>query len=313
MSLEACLPSALRGPSTTITAIAAGLSGAGVYRVEAAGGTFVLKLSAHDEPAERWLLRLEIQRRADEAGLTPAIIHADAARRAVVTAFVGGQPFPAWYADPRTHQAALVQLGQTLRRVHALPIPPTASSPDPRGLLRDIWSGLQPGFALPGFTREAVERVLAEELPGDARATVLSHNDVNPTNLIYDGERLMLVDWHTAGPMHPFYDLATISVFLRMDERTCCALLAAHDGEAVETLPARFPATRRLVAALCGALFLNLARQQQHAGATGTETLDSTLGLGDVYQQMRTGALNVASAAGQWTFGLALLKASCAM
>ena len=33
MNLEACLPTDLRGPSTTITRVAAGLSGAGVYRI----------------------------------------------------------------------------------------------------------------------------------------------------------------------------------------------------------------------------------------------------------------------------------------
>ena len=53
MNLEACLPAELRGPATTITRIAAGLSGAGVYRVEAGGQAYVLKVST-DEPVEAW-------------------------------------------------------------------------------------------------------------------------------------------------------------------------------------------------------------------------------------------------------------------
>ena len=104
--------------------------------------------------------------------------------------------------------------------------------------------------------------------PASARRSS-SHNDVNPTNLVYDGEKLLLLDWETAGPNDPFYDLAAIAVFLRMDEGTCLRLLAAYDGEPVAELPARFAYNRRLVAVLCGTAFLHLARHGGHAGATG--------------------------------------------
>ena len=42
--VEDCLPPDLRAPETTITPIAAGLSGAGVYRVERDGRVLVLAL-----------------------------------------------------------------------------------------------------------------------------------------------------------------------------------------------------------------------------------------------------------------------------
>jgi aminoglycoside phosphotransferase (APT) family kinase protein len=250
MTLEACLPADLRGPSTTITRIAAGLSGAGVYRVEAAGQAFVLKILGKDEPLAGWRRKLHIQQLAANAGLAPRIIHVDEARRALVSAFVVDRSFPAFYGDPRTREAALEQLGRTVRRIHELPLPPEADSRDPREFLATIWSGPVANFALPAFVGDAVRRVLTEEAPVGERALVLSHNDVNPTNLVYDGENLLLLDWETAGPNDPFYDLAAISVFLRMDEGTCQRLLAAYDGEPVSRLPARFAYSRRLVAVL---------------------------------------------------------------
>ena len=313
MSLEACLPADLRGPTTTITRIAAGLSGAGVYRVEAAGQAFVLKISGEGEPLAGWRRKLHIQQLAANAGLAPRVIHVDEARRAVMSAFVVDRSFPAFYGDPRTREAALAQLGRTVRRVHELPLPPDADSKDPREFLATIWSGLWANFALPAFVGDAVQRVLTEEAPAAERAPVLSHNDVNPTNLVYDGEKLLLLDWETAGPNDPFYDLAAISVFLRMDEATCLRLLAAYDGAPVSSLPARFAYNRRLVAVLCGAAFLHLARQSGHAGATGEETLDSTPSLGDFYQRMRAGSLSLATGEGQWWFGLALVKESFAL
>ena len=142
---------------------------------------------------------------------------------------------------------------------------------------------------------------------------MLSHNDVNPTNLVFDGEKLLLLDWETAGRNDPFYDPATISVFARMDEGACQRMLSTYDGAPVTRLPERFIYNRRLVAVLAGAMFLHLARLSGHAGATGTETLDATLSLGDFYQRIRAGTLNVGTGDGQWLFGLSLLKDSFAL
>ena len=312
-NLEGCLPAELRGPTTTIARVAAGLSGAGVFRVEAAGHSFVLKVAAETEPLEGWRRRLQLQQLAANASLAPAVVHVDEQRRAVLSAFVVDRSFPSLFANPATHQAALALLGRTLSRVHALPLPAQTEVAKPRELLGLIWSGLNGKLALPGFVSAVVQRVLAEEPPAQDRGLVLSHNDVNPTNLAYDGERLVLLDWDTAGANDPLYDLAAASVFLRMDERTCQALLAAYAGEPVASLPPGFAYNRRLVAALCGAVFLNLARQRGHAGASGEETLDSTPALGELYLRLRSGELSIASAEGQWSCGLALLKQSATL
>ena len=176
---------------------------------------------------------------------------------------------------------------------------------DPRQFLAATWSSLGVDFALPAFVGDAVRRVLTEEAPARERALVLSHNDVNPTNLVYYGVNLLLLDWDAAGPNDPFYDLAALSVFLRMDEGTSQRLFAAYDGEPDARLPARFHYNRRLVAVLCGAGFLHLARRSGHAGDTEGETLDSTPSLGEFYQRLRSGSLSIATGQGQWWFGLA--------
>jgi aminoglycoside phosphotransferase (APT) family kinase protein len=310
MSLEACLPADLRAPSTTIARIAAGLSGAGVYRVEARGQAFVLKVSGGDEPLAGWRRKLHIQQLAANAGLAPRVIHMDEARRAVVSAFVVDRSFLAFYGDPRTREAAIAQLGRTVRRVHELPPPPESDSRDPREFLATIWSGPVANFGLPAFVGDAVRGVLTQEAPPRDRALVLSHNDINPTNVVYDGESLLLLDWETAGLNDPFYDLAAIAVFLRMDEGASERLLGAYDAGPVSKLPARFAYSRRLAAVLCGAVLLDRAHQSGHPGATGGETLGSTPSLGDFYQRLRAGSLSLATGEGQWWFGLALMKDS---
>lgn len=313
--LEECLPAELRRPDTTITRVSVGWSGAAIHRVDAGGQSYVLKLS-EDRPLPGWQHQLAILRRAADAGVAPRVVHSDESRRAVVSAFVADRGFPLYYRHPATHGAALAALGQLLRRVHSLPLPSAPTPPNPRvdgtgprEFLASTSAALAASATVPSFVGAATERVLAEEAPPSDRAPVLSHNDVNPSNLVYDGERLLLLDWDTAGGNEPYYDLATIAVFLLMDDGDCRALLSAYDGAPVAALPARFVWDRRLVAVLCGTIFLRMAREHGFGGA-GDETLESATSLGELYVQMMTGAVNVATAEGQWRFGLALVKQS---
>jgi aminoglycoside phosphotransferase (APT) family kinase protein len=310
---EDCLPPHLRTATTTITRIAAGLSGAGVYRVEAAGQVFVLKVAGDGESDADWRGALEVQRLAAEARLTPRIVHVNEGRRAVLTDFVMDRSFIGLYRDPRTHAAAIELLAHTVKRIHALAIPAGARRHDARQFLAQISAGLGADYILPDFASQVIRRALTTEPPPGERPLVMGHNDLNPTNLVYDGEAIVLLDWAMAGAIDPFFDLATITVFLRMDEGTCLRLLSAYDGAPVGALPAPFIHMRRLMATLAGTASLSMARRLRHAGASGTETLETTLPLADFYQQLRSGTLALGTPDGHWMFGLALLKESLAI
>jgi aminoglycoside phosphotransferase len=281
--LAALLPSELAG--ATITSLGPRASRAAVYRVEHASGTFVLKRSAIDQFAARaW-----VQQRAAEAGIAPRVIHVDEARQCIVSELVEDRSFPMWYGTQR--EAALARLGEVLRQVQALPIPPELVDRDPRAELRAITLSVD----RPAYVDDEIARVLAEVPPPRDRV-VLAHNDVNPGNLVYDGTRLLLVDWDVTGPADPYYDAAAIAVFLRMDDASCCELLG-------EALPDRFLYDRRLVAALCGATFLGFAERGGHAG----DREAAPLPLAELYARLRSGGIDLASPSGQYAFGLALL------
>jgi aminoglycoside phosphotransferase (APT) family kinase protein len=295
--LAACLPPELH--DATIEKIGVGMSGAGVYRVDAgARGAFVLKIS--EQPLKREIMEL-----ASNAGIAPRVIHVDADRNAFVSALVVDRGFMARVMSPATRALAIDELGRTLRRLHDLPIPEGAVTRAPRELLAMVWQGFfAAGFAVPSFAADAITRMLDEPVPPSDRATALCHNDINPTNVVFDGERVILLDWDTAGPNDPLIDLAAASVFLRLDDAGSRALLAAHDGAPITgELPARFMYCRRLVATAIGAIFLHLARAIGHAGSSADEPPVLT----ECYEAMRAGQLDLTSAGGRWTFGLALL------
>jgi aminoglycoside phosphotransferase (APT) family kinase protein len=196
-------------------------------------------------------------------------------------------------------------LGRTLTAVHELPIPPDMDARDPRAFVAETWARLA-GVAVPAFVADAVARLLAEE-PPPPPYLVLSHNDVNPTNLVYDGSALRLLDWDMAGANDPYYDLAAAAVFFRMDDAACRVLFEAYD--ALDPDGPRFGYCRRQVAILCGTTFLTLAYVGGHVGDAGA-TLASTAGLADFYQRLQTGAVDIRSGEGQQAFGLALIKSA---
>ena len=310
MYLQECLPAELRGPDTEITPITAGFSGAGVHRVQRGERAFVLKLAGDRDTPDEWRRRLQVLRQASGAGLAPTIVHVDDARRAVLSEHVADRSFPALYGDPRTRGDALALLGRTIRSVHELPIPVGMPVRRPEDVFASMWAGPDDAFPLPAFVHEAVERVRASEPPPSDEPPVLSHNDLNPTNLVFDGERLMLLDWDAAGPNDHAFDLATVALFMRMDADACAQLHAGYAGGAGEALPARCDYFRRLVAVMVGTGFLSFARKAGHPGAAPDTPIDATLPLADVYQGMRTGTISIATPEGRFAFGLALVKES---
>jgi aminoglycoside phosphotransferase (APT) family kinase protein len=307
VSLDACLPQHLRAPSTAFARISRGLSGAGVYRVEAGGQTYVLKIAPEPEPLDAWRRRLGLQRLVAEAGLAPRVVHHDEMRRAVVSEHVADRGFMARLADPRTRAAAIDQLGHTLRRVHALPLPDGAAWQDPRDMFAPAWAGLA-DFALPTFARAAIEHLRAETPPPRERPLVLSHNDPNPSNFVLDGERLLLLDWDAAGPNDPFYDLAAVALFLRMDDATVARLIAAHDAAPPAAVPEGFRYARRLVAAACATMAFQLARRAGHRG--GDLRADDAPTLLGVHASMSAGTLTLSTPEGLWAFALALVRSA---
>lgn len=309
--LRACLPTELQHPTTTITPIAAGLSGAGVYRVDAADRAFVLKVASRDSTREAWRKSRHRQELAANAGVAPRVVHVDVERRAILSDFVQDRGFFPLYGNPHTRDAAIALLGQTARRVHEIPLAPDddLAMGGPLGLMGLLWGLLdEAGFARPAFVVAAVERELAGSPPPPERAPVMSHNDMNPTNFVYDGERVVLLDWDSAGRNDPFYDVAVIAMFLRMDDATSLALLSAYDGEPVTALPASFVYYRRVAAVLAGTAFLHLARTGGHAGARGDESLAAIPSLADFYALMREGKVSVRNADGQLAYALCLMK-----
>jgi len=286
-----------------------GLSFASVYDVATDAGDFVVRV-LDDTDDEQWRRKLALLRVVADAGIAPKLVWVDEGERATVSEKIAGQ-LAAALSEPAARPRAIASVVDAVARLHRLP--PTAFAPaDPVETTRTLWQqqSAKPGF--PAWALPAVAQIdhAAALLDADPRR-VPSHNDMNPTNVSWDATRAWLVDWDEAGLTHPYYDLAVLSMFLRLDDTTALDLLTRQESGSISPDQAdTFRALRRLGAVLCGAMFFRLAGD---LASTVPRHLDETPTLLQFYARLRTGELALRSPVGQGMFGAAMLKDALGM
>jgi aminoglycoside phosphotransferase (APT) family kinase protein len=300
------MPVAVIGEVSAITPIRMGLSGAGVYAVTSDRGEYVLRVQDSGTDDSFWSQHLLILRRAAERGVAPPVVHVDEDARAVLSVRVAGVPLPAVLGDPSQRQRAIQDVVARVRSLHEI----DRTGIDERdgvGFARGVWEqqGRRAGFPTWAAGASSAFDHIAAVLARDPRR-VVSHNDVNPGNVLWDGTRAWLVDWEVAGLWHPYYDLAAFVTFLALDAERGYDLLALQEGSAVDAKAREtFAAMRQLVALAVGSIFLSMVPDLSMVSAPAREDAPTQAECGAA---MRRGEFDLQTPAGRARFGLAFLR-----
>lgn len=308
--LLALLPESKLGTLEKIELLTAGRSGAGVYAVTASRGAFVLRVQPRQLDEDYFRQQLRIVTRAAAAGIAPAIVHVDESARAILSVRIAGLPLPAVLADPAQRGRVLWSVVDGLRTLHGLDSSDVKAR-DPLAYAHVAYEAARHRSGFPAWATalEPTLSELASVLQRDARR-VVSHNDVNPGNFLWDGTKAWLVDWEVAGLGHPHYDLASLALFLRLDDQESFELAALHDGAPLsEQARQTFVALRRLVGVLAGLTFLGMV---DDLDVRPCPTRADAPSLGDCYAAFRSGQHPMHSPYGTASMGLALLALGCA-
>jgi aminoglycoside phosphotransferase (APT) family kinase protein len=192
-------------------AITTGAS-ASIHRLEVDGRPWLLRLESFRRDGVRDPFRAYLcMRAAADAGIAPAVLHADADAGVAIMAFVEGRPFEAFPGGP---EALARALGTLAARLQATPVFPAVA--DHPSIIADLLDRLRRAGlygALIDPHRDGFER-LREAYPWGESGLVSSHNDSHPGNLLFDGDRLWLIDWETAYRNDPAVDLGIMTLFL---------------------------------------------------------------------------------------------------
>ncbi len=147
---------------------------------------------------------------------------------------------------------------------------------------------------------------LTEAYSWDAAATVSSHNDLNPGNIIFDGERLWFVDWELAFRNDAFIDVANLANYFAPTDELRDALLRSWLGrEPDRFVRARLVLARQLVRMGYACLTLIATAGEARAEPDGDLRAPS---LADFHQMLVRGQLRMGAPENMYLYGKVYLN-----
>jgi aminoglycoside phosphotransferase (APT) family kinase protein len=191
---------------TAIEPVMGGASGALAYRIELGARRYLLRIETHRSPLRNPHQYACMQIAAD-AGLAPGLHYTNDGAGTAVMDFVEQKPLSAF---PGGQLELVKALGKLTARLQVTTLFPTLA--EYRAVVRRIFTYLRGGAAtgLLDPHQAALEQICTAYRWDDSKHTS-SHNDPNPRNILFDGERLWLIDWETSYRNDPLTDIAILT------------------------------------------------------------------------------------------------------
>ena len=229
-----------------------GLSSDLVFRIVVKRSPYLLRiitrLSEQTDPARHF----PCMQAAAEAGLAPRVWYAGIEDGISIIDLVEPAPFPI--------AEALVRVPPVLRRLHALP-PFRKTFNYATAHNGFVWkfrtANLLPKIEIDEvFTRYAQVCAVYPRLDPDM---VSSHSDLRPENMVFDGERVWLVDWQAAFVNDRYFDLSVVANFVVTNDEDERVYLRGYFGQPPDEYQlARFFLMRQVLHMLAATVYLIL-------------------------------------------------------
>lgn len=236
--------------------IRGGVSGAVILRFEVRERTYVLRIEPERVALHHRERGFACLSAAAAAGVAPAVHHGDPATGLTIMDFISSRRL----SEHAGGSVATVRmLGALVARLQATPpFPSTGTYPEVVASLLASLSASE--FFAPGELDQhaaGLARICAA-LPWDTSSLVSCHNDPNPRNILFDGERVWLIDWELACRNDPLVDIAILTTDLAETPELEDTLLAATFGApASRLLRARLSVIRLLTRLFYGCIVLD--------------------------------------------------------
>ncbi len=302
--VQAAIQQTITAPVTEVKLLTGGLSDATVFLISTENQDYMLKLIPDHVDKNGLTAKYQL---AANAGVAPGFHYLDDTMGLYITDFVRNQPTHTVFSPTQT----VTELSGLIRALHHVIHPAAARKTDVTAIFDQtfLW------FADKGFLSGAVKEDtllrydhIKSVYPWNEGAGVLCHNDLNPRNVLCDGQRLWIVDWDTSGVSDRFIDLSIAAIFFApFGELEEVFLHTYFEGNPSAEQLARFKVLKQVCRLVYASKVLQLSMQQQPADTSFNLDLNET-DLPTVGQQLRTGALSMETPEGLWLYGKAMLN-----
>jgi aminoglycoside phosphotransferase (APT) family kinase protein len=218
-------------PIDTIKPVSAGISAGMLLRVESRARSYLVRIEGPRSPL-RYPHQYESMRIAAEAGIAPRVHYIDEANGIAVMDFVEERPLRSY---PGGRVALVIALGALLRRLNQMPaFPPFIGYPE---IVARLFAHVRrTGLFVTGLLDRHAEHLehIRAEYDWEAERSVSCHNDLYARNILFDGNRLWLIDWESAYPNDPLVDVAILLDNVATSSEEQNALLGAWLGRAAD-------------------------------------------------------------------------------
>ena len=252
--------------SIDISPLKGGLSNES-YLVKDASGRRVVRFGA-DYPFHHVIRQREVMtaRAAHAAGFAPEIFHAEPG--VMVSAFIGARTFSA--DDVRTHKVRVANLMKAFHTLMPKHVEGAGFMFWPFHVVRDYARTLRAGDSrmaerLPGYLALA-EQLEAVQIP---LPIVFGHNDLLPSNILDDGEKLWLIDFEYAGFSTAMFDLAGATSNAGFSPEEVAIFLEVYGGQPAEAALLRSHAAMQCASLLREAMWSMVS--ELHMNAPGAD------------------------------------------
>jgi thiamine kinase-like enzyme len=166
---------------------------------------------------------VKILNRVKHLELAPEVLYQNKSNGILIWEFIPGE-HPLFNPDKKDY--CLQSLGRELSLIHNTPIPSNCS--DVFSNAMDLYGNLLKKTSYELMYKKGVS--LFKDLCCDDRKKVLSHNDLNPGNLLWN-KKFYFLDWEYAGLNHPCFDIASLVNAYKLDPAQVHELSIGYGGD----------------------------------------------------------------------------------
>jgi thiamine kinase-like enzyme len=194
------------------------------FRVDAKGKNYFVRMGTSH--ASQLYISRELERHfytmVQDLDLTPALLYCDINRGILVTPFIFnacnyGKVKGNWTGDPKEVIARCIK---AMKRIHSYHGLPSKETPYPFRIM-DHYSKIAKKLDVqfPDELKDAI--TVAKNLDISFGPIVLCHHDFYSGNILFDGNKLWVIDWEYADWDDPFFDLAGFCTEQDFDDAEC--------------------------------------------------------------------------------------------